>query len=71
LENAFGMPAISYATGLMIILLAAVPLVDRKDIATDPRVRKKMIKAMFGLLLIFTALLILGSVLPSMQHNTG
>src|SRR5919197_3570161 len=71
LENAFGMPAISYATGLMIILLAAVPLVDRKDIATDPRVRKKMIKAMFGLLLIFTALLILGSVLRSIQHNTG
>jgi ubiquinol-cytochrome c reductase cytochrome b subunit len=71
LENAFGMPAISYTTGLVIILLAAVPLVDRKDIATDPRVRKKMIKAMFGLMLIFTALLILGSVLPSMQHNTG
>jgi ubiquinol-cytochrome c reductase cytochrome b subunit len=69
LENVFGMPAISYASGLMIILLAAVPLVDKKDTATDPRVRKKMIKAMFGLLLIFTALLILGSVLPSMQHS--
>src|SRR5919197_451522 len=71
LENVFGMPAISYASGLMIILLAAVPLVDNKDTATDPRVRKKMIKAMFGLLLIFTALLILGSVLRSIQHNTG
>src|SRR5919197_1634869 len=71
LENVFGMPAISYASGLMIILLAAVPLVDKKDTATDPRVRKKMIKAMFGLLLIFTALLILGSVLRSIQHNTG
>jgi quinol-cytochrome oxidoreductase complex cytochrome b subunit len=59
--------AIAYTTGLVIILLAAVPLVDKKEI-TDPRKRKKMMKAMFALLFIFVGLMVAGSILPSMQH---
>jgi ubiquinol-cytochrome c reductase cytochrome b subunit len=70
LENIFGVAAIAYTTGLVIILLAAVPLVDRKEI-TDPRKRKKMMKAMFALLFIFVGLMVAGSILPSMQHATG
>jgi quinol-cytochrome oxidoreductase complex cytochrome b subunit len=70
LENIFGVAAIAYTTGLVIILLAAVPLVDRREI-TDPRKRKKMMKAMFALLFIFVGLMVAGSILPSMQHATG
>jgi ubiquinol-cytochrome c reductase cytochrome b subunit len=70
LENIFGVAAIAYTAGLVIILLAAVPLVDRKEI-TDPRKRKKMMKAMFALLFIFVGLMVAGSILPSMQHATG
>lgn len=67
LEDVFGVPAIAYTTGLVIILLAAIPLIDRTE-TTDPRSRKRIIKAMFALLFIFVGLLILGSILPSTQH---
>jgi len=69
LENIFGIPAIAFTTGLVIILLAAIPIVDRNEI-TNPKHRKKMMKAMFALLIIFVVLIIAGSVLPPMQHNT-
>ncbi len=46
LEDLFGLGVVPYVTGLIVIVLGAVPLVDRKQI-TDPRRRKTMIIGMF------------------------
>jgi len=69
LENIFGIKAIAVTSGIIILLLAAVPLADRIEI-TDPIKRKRMIVAMFSLILIFVFLLISGSLSPAIQHHS-
>jgi len=67
LEDIFGLSVIPYVSGIIIIILAAVPLVDRKEI-TEPRERKGMIIGMFVLIGIFAGLMIAGAALPIESH---
>lgn len=60
LEDLFGLSIIPYVSGIIIIILAAVPLVDRKEI-TEPRKRKAMIIGMFVLIAIFAGLMLAGA----------
>lgn len=68
LEDIFGIKAIAGTSILMFVILAAVPLVDRKEI-TDPRRRKIMIVGMFVLIIVFSSLLIAGSASPVVHHH--
>ncbi len=67
LEDLFGLGIIPYVTALIVILLAAIPLVDRKEV-TEPAKRKAMIIGMFVLIAIFVGLMIIGAVTPVGQH---
>jgi len=58
---------IPYVSGIIVIVLAAIPLVDRKQI-TDPRKRKAMIIGMFVLISIFISLMIAGAIAPIEEH---
>ncbi len=68
LEDIFGIKAIAGTSILMFVILAAVPLVDRKEI-TDPRRRKIMIVGMFVLIIVFSSLLIAGLASPVVHHQ--
>lgn len=67
LEGLFGLSVIPYISGIIIIILAAVPLVDRKEI-TEPRKRKAMMIGMFVVIGIFAGLMIAGTALPIESH---
>lgn len=67
LEDLFGLGVIPYVSGIIVIVLAAIPLVDRKQV-TDPRKRKTMIIGMFVLISIFIALMIAGAIAPIGEH---
>lgn len=67
LEDAVGLGVIPFVNTIIMIILAAVPLVDRKA-DTDPRRRKAMIVAMFLLISIFIGLMIAGAVTPIAGH---
>jgi quinol-cytochrome oxidoreductase complex cytochrome b subunit len=67
LEDVFGLGVIPYVSGIIVIVLAAIPLVDRKQV-TDPRKRKAMIIGMFVLISIFIALMIAGAIAPIGEH---
>ncbi len=67
LEDIFGLGVIPYVSGMIVIILAAVPLVDRKG-DTDPRRRKIMIAGMFVLVAIFVGLMIAGAITPIAEH---
>lgn len=58
LEDVFGLGVIPYVSGIIVIVLAAVPLIDRKQF-TDPRKRKAMIIRMLVLISIFISLMLL------------
>jgi quinol-cytochrome oxidoreductase complex cytochrome b subunit len=67
LEDLFGLGIIPYVSALIVVLLAAIPLVDRKE-TTEPSKRKAMIVGMFILIAIFLALMIAGAVTPLGEH---
>jgi quinol-cytochrome oxidoreductase complex cytochrome b subunit len=67
LEDVFGLGVIPYVSGIIVIILAAIPLVDRKQV-TDPRKRKAMIIGMFVLIAIFISLMIAGAIAPIEEH---
>lgn len=67
LEDLFGLGIIPYVSALIVILLAAIPLVDRKEV-TEPAKRKAMIIGMFILIAIFVGLMIAGAVTPVGKH---
>jgi quinol-cytochrome oxidoreductase complex cytochrome b subunit len=67
LEDIFGLGVIPYISTIIIILLAAIPLVDRKEV-TEPSKRKAMIVGMFILIAIFIALMITGAITPVGEH---
>lgn len=67
LEDLFGLGVIPYVSAIIIILLAAVPLVDRKEV-TEPARRKAMIIGMFVLVAIFVGLMIAGAITPVGKH---
>jgi quinol-cytochrome oxidoreductase complex cytochrome b subunit len=66
LEDLFGLGKIPYASTIIIIGLAAVPPIDRKEV-TEPAKRKAMIIRMFVLIAIFVGL-ISGAVTPVGEH---
>jgi quinol-cytochrome oxidoreductase complex cytochrome b subunit len=59
--------SIPYVSGIIIIVLAAIPLVDRKQV-TDPRKRKAMIIGILVLISIFISLMIAGAIAPIEEH---
>ncbi len=67
LEDLFGLGVIPYVSAIIIIGLAAIPLVDRKEV-TEPVKRKVMIIGMFVLLAIFVSLIIAGAIAPLAEH---
>jgi len=67
LEDVFGLGVIPYVSGIIVIVLAAIPLVDRKQV-TGPRKRKAMIIGMFVLISIFIALMIAGAIASIGEH---
>ncbi|HEX9318414.1 MAG TPA: cytochrome b N-terminal domain-containing protein [Nitrososphaeraceae archaeon] len=67
LEDLFGLGVIPYASAIIIIGLAAVPLIDRKEV-TEPAKRKAMIIGMLVLIAIFVGLMIAGAVTPVGEH---
>lgn len=67
LEDLFGLGVIPYVSAIIIIGLAAVPLIDRKEV-TEPAKRKAMIIGMFVLIAIFVGLVITGAVTPVGEH---
>lgn len=67
LEDLFGLGIIPYISALIVILLGAIPLVDRKEV-TEPSKRRAMIIGMFILIAIFLSLMIAGAVTPVGKH---
>jgi len=67
LEDLFGLGVIPYVSAIIVILLAAIPLVDRKEF-TEPAKRKAMLIGMFVLIAIFVGLIIVGAVTPVGEH---
>ena len=67
LEDLFGLGIIPYISSVIIIILAAVPLIDRKEV-TEPSKRKPMIIGMFILIAIFVGLMIAGAITPVGEH---
>lgn len=67
LENTLGLNAIPIISVVVIALLAAVPLLDRKT-ETDPRRRKAIIIGMLALVSIFIGLMIAGALAPIEGH---
>jgi len=67
LEDAFGIGVVPYVIGIFVLLLVAVPFIDRKD-DTDPRRRPLMIAGLFIILGIFISLMVIGALTPIVQH---
>jgi hypothetical protein len=70
IEDAFGLGAVPYVIGIALIVLAAIPLIDRKAI-TGRKMRVALIAAMFISASAFITLLIMGYTAPQMAHLSG
>ena len=67
LEDMFGLGIVPYVAGIALIVLAAIPLIDRREI-TGKKMRILLIGAMFISASVFITLLIAGYAAPQMAH---
>ncbi len=68
LENSLGLIAIPVVSIVVIVLIAAVPILIDRKLETDPRKRKAMMIAMLAMVALFVGLMIAGATAPMGEH---